>query len=179
MKILDITGLQHLWDKIKTFINNKFNQEPIAYIGTCTDEELKQAIAESDNTNETLNDKDDSILDPKIPRYEKRLSKVLWTNSNPSQDMGADVPINLSSSDYDELEWIFAYSTSASNNFSFCCLKGENVTASTIGYNDGTLIRRIIDYVSDTQYKSRIAKWGATDSSTHCIPVKVIGVKHS
>ncbi len=48
MKILDITGLQHLWDKIKTFINNKFNQEPIAYIGTCTDEELEQAIAESD-----------------------------------------------------------------------------------------------------------------------------------
>ena len=49
----------------------------------------------------------------------------------------------------------------------------------TIGYNDATLIRRIIDYVSDTQYKSRVAKWGTTDSSKHCIPVKVIGIKNS
>ena len=130
-------------------------------------------------SNSVLMDKDENILNPNIPRYEKRLRKVLWTNSNPSQEMGADVVINLSSSDYDELEWLFAYSTSASNNFSSNCLKGENVTASTIGYNDATLIRRIIDYVSDTQYKSRIAKWGATDSSTHCIPVQVIGIKNS
>ena len=130
-------------------------------------------------SNSVLMDKDENILNPNIPRYEKRLRKVLWTNSNPSQEMGADVVINLSSNDYDELEWIFAYSTSASNNFSSNCLKGENVMTITIGYNDATLIRRIIDYVSDTQYKSRMAKWGATDSSTHCIPIKVIGIKNS
>ena len=130
-------------------------------------------------SNSVLMDKDENILNPKIPRYEKRLSKILWTNSNPSQEMGADVVINLSSNDYDELEWIFAYSTSASNNFSSNCLKGGNVAASIIGYNDATLIRRIIDYVSDMQYKSRIAKWGTTDSSSHCIPVKVIGIKNS
>lgn len=130
-------------------------------------------------SNSVLKDKDKNILNPKIPRYEKRLRKVLWTNSNPSQEMGADVPINLSSSDYDELEWLFAYSTSASNNFSSCCLKGENVAASTIGYNDSTLIRRIIDYVSDNQYKARVGKRGNEDAPTHCIPLKVIGIKNS
>ena len=130
-------------------------------------------------SNSVLKDKDNKILNPKIPRYEKRLRKVLWTNSNPSQEMGADVVINLSSSDYDELEWLFAYSTTAGNNFSACCLKGKNVIAATIGYNDATLIRRIIDYVSDTQYKSRVAKWGTVDSNTHIIPVEIIGIKNS
>lgn len=109
--------------------------------------------------------------------YINSIRKVLWTNSNPSQEMGADVPINLSSSDYDELEWVFAYSTTADNNFSVSCLKGKNITAVTVGYNDGTLIRRICDYVSDTQYKSRVAKWGTVDSNTHIIPVSVIGIK--
>ena len=179
MKILDITGLQHLWDKIKTFINNKFNQEPIAYIGTCTDEELKQAIAESDNTNETLNDKDDSILDPKIPRYEKRLRKVLWTNSNPSQEMGTGKLINLSSNDYDELEWVFAYSTTANNAISVNNLKGTSVHVVTMGYNNPTLIRRVINYVSDTQYKTSIAKFGDADNATMLIPLSVIGIKNS
>lgn len=130
-------------------------------------------------SNSVLKDKNDKILNPNIPRYEKRLRKVLWTNPNPSQEMAADVLFNLSSDDYDELEWIFSYSTTASNNFSFCCLKGENVTAITIGYNDSTLIRRIIDYVNDKQYKSRVAKWGTSDSNTHVIPVKIIGIKNS
>ena len=111
--------------------------------------------------------------------YINNMRKVLWTNSNPSQEMGADVVINLSSNDYDELEWIFAYSTTAGNSFSSNCPKGENVTASTIGYNDATLIRRIIDYVNDTQYKTRVAKRDTSDSSAHVIPVKVIGIKNS
>lgn len=130
-------------------------------------------------SNSVLRDKNDKILNPNIPRYDKRLRKVLWTNPNPSQEMGADVLINLSSDDYDELEWIFSYSTTASNNFSSCCLKGENVITITIGYNDSALIRRIIDYVNDKQYKSRVAKWGTSDSNTHVIPVKIIGIKNS
>lgn len=130
-------------------------------------------------SNSVLKDKDNKILNPKIPRYEKRLRKVLWTNSNPSQEMGADVVINLSSSDYDELEWLFAYSTTAGNNFSVSCLKGKNIMAVTVGYNDATLIRRIFDYVNDTQYKSRVAKWGTVDSNTHIIPIEIIGIKNS
>lgn len=43
-------------------------------------------------------------------------------------------------------------------------------------YNSN-LIRRIIDYVSPTQYKCRIAKFGASDSAEHIIPIAVIGIK--
>ena len=130
-------------------------------------------------SNSVLMDKDENILNPNIPRYEKRLRKVLWTNSNPSQEMGADVPINLSSSDYDELEWVFAYSTTANNAISVNCLKGMNITVITMGYNSPTLIRRVINYVSDTQYSTMNGKFGDVDSTTALIPVKVIGIKNS
>ena len=130
-------------------------------------------------SNSVLKDKDENILNPNIPRYEKRLRKVLWTNSNPSQEMGADVVINLSSSDYDELEWVFAYSTTANNGLSVNNLKGTSVHAITMGYNNPTLIRRVINYVSDIQYITSIAKFGDVDSTTALIPVKVIGIKNS
>lgn len=130
-------------------------------------------------SNSVLMDKDENILNPNIPRYEKRLRKVLWTNSNPSQEMGADVVINLSSSDYDELEWLFAYSTTANNAISVNCLKGMNVHVITMGYNSPTLIRRTISYVSDTQYSTNVAKFAEADSTTALIPIMIIGIKNS
>lgn len=130
-------------------------------------------------SNDVLKNKDNSVLNPKIPRYEKRLRKVLWTNSNPSQEMGADVPINLSSSDYDELEWVFAYSNGANNAISVNCLKGMNITVITMGYNSPTLIRRVINYVSDTQYSTMNGKFGDTDNASMLIPLSVIGIKNS
>ena len=130
-------------------------------------------------SNSVLMDKDENILNPNIPRYEKRLRKVLWTNSNPSQEMGADVVINLSSNDYDELEWIFAYSTSANNGLSVNCLKGQNVHATTLGYSSPSTVRRTINYVSATQYSTNVAKYNDGDSSNMLIPLKVIGIKYS
>lgn len=130
-------------------------------------------------SNSVLMDKDENILNPNIPRYEKRLRKVLWTNSNPSQEMGADVVINLSSDDYDELEWIFEYSNSANNAISVSCLKGQNVHVITMGYNNPTLIRRVINYVSDTQYSTMNGKFGDADNATMLIPLSVIGIKNS
>ena len=130
-------------------------------------------------SNSVLMDKDENILNPKIPRYEKRLRKVLWTNSNPSQEMGTGKLINLSSSDYDELEWVFAYSTTANNAISVNCLKGMNITVITMGYNSPTLIRRVINYVSDTQYSTMNGKFGAADNATMLIPLSVIGIKNS
>ena len=129
-------------------------------------------------SNSVLMDKDENILNPKIPRYEKRLRKVLWTNSNPSQEMGADVPINLSSSDYDELEWVFSYSNRANNAISVNCLKGMNITVITMGYNSPTLIRRVINYVSDTQYSTLTGKFGDADNATMLILLSVIGIKN-
>ena len=103
--------------------------------------------------------------------------KVLWSNPNPSNVVNADYVINLSSSDYDELRWIFTYSNSTNNQYSVSCLKGANVLGIEIGYNNPNLIRRIIDYVSDTQYKCRIAMFGESESAEHIIPVAVIGIK--
>lgn len=111
--------------------------------------------------------------------YINNMRKVLWTNSNPSQEMGDNVIINLSSNDYDELEWVCAYSTSNSNNFSASCLKGNSILISIASYTDGVLLRRIIDRVSDTQYKTQVAKRATADTSAHVIPVKVIGIKNS
>lgn len=129
--------------------------------------------------NEVLKDKDEKILNPKIPRYEKRIRRLLWVNSNPTQIMDANVTINLSSDDYDELEWAFAVTNTSQNIFSVNCLKGKGVIAISLGYGDGALIRRIIDYVSDTQYKTRIAKLGTSDSNVHCIPLQIVGIKNN
>ena len=103
--------------------------------------------------------------------------QVLWSNPNPSNVVNADYVINLSSSDYDELRWIFAYSNTTDNQFSTNCLKGMNVLATTIGYNNASLMRRIIDYVSPTQYKCRVAMFNANEASENIIPIAVIGIK--
>ena len=115
----------------------------------------------------------------KIKNYiDNKSRKVLWTNPDPTQEMGAGVLINLSSNDYDELEWIFAYSTTANNAISVNCLKGTPVHVITMGYNSPTLIRRVINYVSDTQYSTMNGKFGDADSTAALIPVKVIGIKN-
>ena len=103
--------------------------------------------------------------------------QVLWTNPDPSGLVDGTYVINLSSSDYDELRWIFTYSNTTDNQFSTNCLKGQNIMVVTIGYNNANLIRRIIDYVSPTQYKCRNARYGASDSAEHIIPIAVIGIK--
>lgn len=109
--------------------------------------------------------------------YINKIIHILWTNSNPSNAMGANVQINLSSSDYDALLWIFAYSTTTNNGVSAICLKGQNVHATTMGYSNPTLVRRTINYVSNTLYTTNIAKFGESDSNTQLIPVSVIGIK--
>lgn len=125
------------------------------------------------------NEETDSEIDVYSCNYVNNMRKVLWTNSNPSQEMGTGKLINLSSSGYDELEWVFAYSTTANNAISVNCLKGTNVHVITIGYNSPTLIRRTISYVSDTQYSTNVAKFADTDSGSALIPIKVIGIKNS
>ena len=56
-------------------INNIKNK--MVSLGTCTDKELEQAIAESDLSNTVLKDKDDKIINPKIPRYEKKFFDLI------------------------------------------------------------------------------------------------------
>lgn len=107
--------------------------------------------------------------------------KVLWENTNPSSEMGADTIINLSSDDYDELIWFYVYSNAAANlkvQGSSNCLKGNTVMLVNIGYSTGAMVRRKIEYVSDTRYKATIGKNGDADSTIHLIPVAIVGIKY-
>lgn len=108
------------------------------------------------------------------------LSEVLWENETPSANMTGDVEINLLSDDYDYLEWFYIFSNSESNlsnNQSMSCQKGRSVTLFAIGYASNSTVRRIISYVSDTKYKTQIAKHDNEDNNSYCIPVKVVGHK--
>ena len=125
------------------------------------------------------------MSEPKILELEKMIKdpkrKVLWENESPSSEMGADTTINLSSSDYDELVWYFIYSNATSNlknQQSLSCQKGNSVTLFSIGYSTGVSVRRTIDYVSDTQYKTKAAIRNTEESNTYCLPVAVVGVKY-
>ena len=129
--------------------------------------------------NDTPNDTDVYSSNATKQLINSSLNKVLWTNSNPSAGMAADTLINLNSSDYDEIRWIFCYSVSASNiNSSLNCLKGNGVNLFSIGYGTNITVRRILDYVSDTQYKARAGYNGSENSNLHCVPLYAIGIKY-
>lgn len=122
---------------------------------------------------------------PGILSLEEKINEpkrqVLWQNTSSSSEMGADTIINLSNSDYDELEWLFIYSNATanlSNQQSFNCQKGNSITLFSIGYSTGVSVRRTIDRVSDTQYKTRAGIRNTEESNTYCIPVAVIGIKY-
>lgn len=138
-----------------------------------------KAFKSASSTAQVKNAKTASSDDVYSCNYINSMRKVLWTNPDPTQEMGAGVLINLSSNDYDELEWVFAYSTTANNAVSVNCLKGMNIHVITMGYNSPTLIRRTISYISDTQYSTNVAKFADADSNTALIPVEIIGVKNS
>ena len=111
--------------------------------------------------------------------YNNKIKRtVLWTNNNPTEAMTTGRAITLNSADYDELEWIFAYSTTANNGLSINCLKGQNVHATTMGYSNPILVRRTINYVADTLYQASGGKYGDSDSDIMLIPVQVIGIKN-
>lgn len=125
----------------------------------------------------------DLNVDGTIRNGEKTLSSrsILWENSNPSAEMKADTVIKLNSNDYDIIEWFYIYSNATSNlkvQSSSSCMKGCNVMLTNIGYGTGNTIRRILDYVTDTEYKARIGKNNNDDSGGHAIPVKAIGIKY-
>lgn len=113
---------------------------------------------------------------------------LLWTNPSPNADYGTST-INLSSNDYDMLEFYFKGSPEDSNAmFSIKILKGYGgqvlIEGNGVfgGVNNNSFILRNISYITDTQYKPTYAmyKYG-TNSSYNVlnilIPQYVIGYK--
>lgn len=120
-------------------------------------------------------------LEEEIKKLKEPKRKILWQNTNPSSEMGADTIINLSSSDYDELIWFYIFSNSAGNlknQQSLSCQKGCTITLFTIGYSSNATVRRTIVYISDTQYKAAVGKRDTNDEPNCCIPVAVVGIKY-
>lgn len=111
---------------------------------------------------------------------DKKLSEILWENPNVGTAIAENTVINLKNSDYDYLEFFFIFSISEANlknQQSTSCIKGNSITLCSIGYSTGSMVRRIIDYIDDTTYKTRGGKRDSSNNNECCIPVKVVGHK--
>ena len=127
--------------------------------------------------NNVLKDKDGNILNPKIPRYDRLKSKVLWENPNPTIDFSAQ-NITLNSSDYDYLEIFYYDNTGRKYCVSLKSIKGEKILLHCNWSGSTTLtLMRMMDYVNDTTYSVSTGYQGGQKDSSICIPIKILGYK--
>lgn len=157
---------------------------------TQTANNAQQTATSALNTANTANGKADTnasnitTLNSSVSALETAVSKlggaILWQNPTPTSTMG-ETTINLSSSDYDFLIWIYSYNNSASNvviQKSSICLKGNSVMMNVVGYSTGAVNKREAIYVNDTTYTIKIGKDNDNADSTYvCIPLACIGCK--
>lgn len=104
--------------------------------------------------------------------------KILWTNSNPTNDF-ASQNILLSSSDYDVLEVFYRSDISGGVGFSAKCLKGygtQCVFNSNISTN--MWVRRITRN-SDTSFSATncVKVNDNSTSNSQCVPLYIVGYK--
>ena len=126
--------------------------------------------------NNVLKDKLGNILNPKIPRYEKRRFKILWENTSKTS-MLEGTEINLSSDDYDMLLWVFATSViGIQNNDISVCMKGNNCILFSSTVVSNIQVRRELNYVNDTKYIASNGYAGEGDEN-NAIPLYCIGIK--
>ena len=126
--------------------------------------------------NNVLKDKLGNILNPNIPRYEKRRFKVLWENTSKTS-MFEGTEINLSNDDYDMLLWVFATSVNGiQNNSLSACMKGDNCILYSSTVSSNVQVRRQLNYVNDTKYT--VSNGYAKDPDyNNAIPLCCIGIK--
>lgn len=113
--------------------------------------------------------------------------KILWVNPNPTEAMAYQYGgINLSSSDYDVLEFYFYNSTDNKAMTVQKTMAGYGVCGMYINGYGGLVYSRAISYVSKTSYTINECYrygYGATTppagSNTFLIPAYVIGYKNS
>lgn len=131
--------------------------------------EIKSVVNENDTEQQALSQQLTNIT-----------GKILWTNPNPSSEMGANTNINLSSSDYDFLVWIFDLNINIQPGIysSGICLKGQNtrLIAGIANATDNTATRDLT-YSSDTKYVAGDGYLKAVTQSRRCVPIYVIGFK--
>lgn len=121
-------------------------------------------------SNSVLKNKDDEILNPKIPRYEK---KVLWENSNPQGF--SELNVNLSDGNYTSLRWYYYINLAAPDEMLIVDLiKGYGSRLITTNSAGGVYFRGI-ERLSDTSFKIGNVS-PSTSTNTLLVPFKVVGI---
>lgn len=103
--------------------------------------------------------------------------KILWENTSKTS-MADGTVINLSSSDYDMLLWVYSTSVGGLQNNSLSgCMKGNNciLYSSTVASN--IQIRRQLSYVTDTRYTASSGYANSGEDNNNAIPLYCIGIK--
>ena len=110
---------------------------------------------------------------------------LLWQNPSPTSAMSAGYEIQLSSSDYDELEIYYTMDNASVHMLSTSTLKGFGAQLISMRY-PGSGMRatyRNLEYSTDTLYKATTANYfnydtmGAT-ATAYSIPVYIYGIKY-
>ena len=130
--------------------------------------------------NEKLNKDILDLINENKESIEKLKLKLLWTNQNPTDEMSANVNINLLNDDYDMLIWIFDYNINVSPHYynSSICLKGQNTRLCGLIANatDNTATRNV-DYSSNTKYIAGAGMLKTVEQNRRCVPLKCYGLK--
>lgn len=122
--------------------------------------------------NNVLKDKNSNILNPKIPRYEK---KIIWTNTDDTTSFPAKT-IALADDKYTFYEIIWRVSTTANNYLTTGKIpKGRGCQLVCLSSGVGDPLRvRSVNYISSAQLNFRDAYKGSSATTTTatdiCIP---------
>lgn len=125
-------------------------------------------------SNPCLTDKNGSIANPKIPRYEKK-GILLWKNNNIT-NFPEGTQIKLANNNYDVIIWVFSTSVGGSNNNLISAnLKGNNCILNGATASSNISVRRQLTYVDDTTYKAENGYGNLGVDDNNAIPVMAIG----
>lgn len=125
-------------------------------------------------SNPCLTDKNGSIANPKIPRYEKK-GILLWKNNNIT-NFPEGTQIKLANNNYDVIIWVFSTSAVGSNNNLISAnLKGNNCILNGATASSNISVRRQLTYVDDTTYQAEDGYGNAGTDDNNAIPVMAIG----
>lgn len=130
--------------------------------------------------NEKLNKDILDLINENTELITKLKLKLLWTNPNPADEMSGNTNINLSSSDYDMLIWIFDFNTNVAPHIhnSAICLKGQNTRlCGMIANGSDNTATRNLNYSSDTKYIADAGYLKALEQNRRCVPIYCYGLK--
>lgn len=127
--------------------------------------------------NNVLKNKDGEILNPKIPRYEK---KILWENDNDNSNFSSQ-SINLNDSNYKYYEILWKVATNSNNYLSTGKIpkdKGCQLVCLSGGSGDPLRVRSV-NVTFSSQLNFGNAYKGASETTTIatdiCIPCIIYG----